>query len=399
MVPQRIKQARLAAGLSLDECVARLKRNNFSISKPALSQYENGKRRPNASVLLKLAEVLSLPVSWLVGAAADFTINWYSYRARMSLGKTIRESIEAYASLEAEKNALVYSLFPELVKLQFPQRRRISSVEDGDAVAADLRTQWNLGSDPLESVTQTLETQGVMIVHYDGQQTARFDGLSAIVNDFWPLLIVNPNVAVDRLRFDLAHELGHILMDTSALGSNKAEESAAHRFASSLLLPPTVLKNELGAKRRNLSLHELLLLKEKFGISVSASLYSARTHGIVTESLYTSLCKQLSARGWRKEEPAVFGGNEQPARMRQLLTRAVAEDLMGVREACVLFPGFAEELKSEFPVIEDRGEKMGKLPKAQRDALMLKAAEDAAEEYRTDADIIVGDAQGYYEYE
>lgn len=401
MVSKRIRQARLAAGLSLDECVERLKSKNFSITKPALSQYENGKRRPNPTVLLKLSEIFSLPASWFLGTATDCTMKWYSYRAQISLGKATRESIKAYAALEAEKRAFVYSLFPESVKANFPQRKKISSIPDSDSFAADLRKRWNLGTGPLESVTQTLEIQGAMIVHYNGQQTAKFDGMSAIVNDIWPMLIINPDVPVDRLRFDLTHELGHIIMDTYSLGSTKEEESAAHRFASSFLLPPPSLKKELGTKRHNLSLHELLLLKEKFGISVSASLYAARTHGIITERLFVKLRKELSIRGWRKKEPDVFCGNEKPARMRQLLTRAVAENLITLGKVSAFFPDIAEELKGEFPavVVEGRGEMLRKLPKAQRDAILLKAAENAAKEYCKNADLIADDDHGYYEYD
>ena len=293
---------------------------------------------------------------------------------------------------------MVWSLFPEIERVNIPQRRTISAIEEADSVAADTRKRWNLGSDALENVTQTLETHGAMVVHYNQQSTARFDGLSALVNKRWPMLIVNSNVTADRLRFDLAHELGHILMDTSSLGDEKAQEFAAHRFASSFLIPGSVLKNEIGIKRQNLSLSELLLLKEKYGVSVGALLYASRAHGIVTDSLYTSLQKQLSARGWRKLEPAVFGGNEQPARMRQLVTRAVAENLMGVREAALLFPDMAAELHREFPHVEGPAEKLRKMPKKERDAILLKAAEAAAIEYATNPDLIVGDADGYYEY-
>ena len=104
MLSQKIKQARLAAGLSLDDCVDRLKSKTFSISKPALSQYENGKRSPNAKVLKMLGELFSVPPTWFLGTQPDFSITWYAYRAQATLGTKKRDSIEAYASHIAEKN-------------------------------------------------------------------------------------------------------------------------------------------------------------------------------------------------------------------------------------------------------------------------------------------------------
>ncbi len=45
MLAERIRQARIAAGLTQDEAVARL---GGQITKAALSYYENGKRTPHA---------------------------------------------------------------------------------------------------------------------------------------------------------------------------------------------------------------------------------------------------------------------------------------------------------------------------------------------------------------
>lgn len=399
MISSRIKQARLAAGFSLDECVARLKKNGFSITKPALSQYENGKRNPNVSVLQHLGTLFSVPATWFLGAEPGFSITWYAYRAQAALGRKKQKSIEAYAAHVAEKNAVVCSMFPDGLKSDFPARKKITVIEEADSVAEYIRKQWKLGSDALESVTNTIESHGAMVVNYNRQSTAKFDGLSALVSNKWPLLIVNNAVAVDRFRFDLAHELGHVLMDTSALKGEKGEEFAAHRFASSFLIPPPVLKAEIGGRRQRLSLTELVLLKEKYGISVAALLYALRTHGIITEQLFLMLQKKLSIRGWRKNEPDVFVGSEQPLRMRQLVTRAVTEDLMSVSEASILFPDFAAELQREFPVVETPLEKLRKLPEIELDAILRKSAEYAAELSKTDTSLFTDDGVDIEDYD
>jgi Zn-dependent peptidase ImmA (M78 family)/transcriptional regulator with XRE-family HTH domain len=399
MIAQRIKQARLAAAFSLDECVQRLAKRGFSITKPALSQYENGKRVPHASTLHELAALFSVPSVWLVGAQDGFSITWYAYRAQARLGKRRREEIEAFAALQAEKNASIWRLFSENCTTDFPPRHKIATVAEAESVAGQLRKRWNLGSDALESVTQILETHGAMVVHYDGLPTACFDGLSALICGTWPLMIVNSTVSIDRLRFDLAHELGHILMDTSALGDEKHEEAAAHRFASSLLMPPSLLKRELGAKRSTVVLSELLVLKQKYGISVGALLFALRDQGMITEATYTGLQKQMSARGWRKNEPQVFKGNEQPMRLRQLITRALAERLIAVDSAIGLFPHLADELEGEFGHTRSAVARLRRQPKAEREKILREAVERAAEDYANNPELIIEDTGEFYEYE
>lgn len=289
---------------------------------------------------------------------------------------------------------MVWRLFPRVRNVDFPVRTQIHNVTEADKVAADIRRKWNLGNDALESVTHTLESNGAIILHYRRQETRRFDGLSALINNRWPLLLINDKVAIDRLRFDLAHELGHIVMNTSRLENEKSEEYAAHRFASSFLMPPEVLKEELGAKRSNLSLPKLLYIKEKFGISVAALLYAARVHGIVGEQACTALRIELGTRGWRRKEPDVFRGNENPSRLRQLLVRAVAEGLMSLRKASELFPELSGELRKEFGT---SAVNLGNKSKAERNRILRKAAELTAKEFERNPELVVEDVMDLHE--
>lgn len=57
----RLKAARKMAGLSIDELVERI---DNSVSKNAISKYEKGLMLPNSSILIKLANVLSVKVDY-----------------------------------------------------------------------------------------------------------------------------------------------------------------------------------------------------------------------------------------------------------------------------------------------------------------------------------------------
>lgn len=397
MTAERIRRARLAAGMSLGECRDKLAERGVKVSKPALSYYENGKRTPNAQMLKTLGIVLGVQPSYFLENDADFSIEWYSYRARSRLGARKRQAIESYATYRAEMHFRVLRILPSAVGATVPRRKSIGAVSDADGVAAELRKRWKLGQDAIESVTQVLESHGIIVVHYNREPTTTFDGLSAMVNDRYALIIVNSKVPPDRLRFDLLHELGHVLMDTRGLAQRSDEEKTAHRFASSFLVPPAVLRRELGAKRAHLTLTELLVLKEKYGISVGALLYAAQLHGIIGDRLYVVLQKQLSVRGWRKVEPPVYRGNERPIRARQLVTRAVAEDLLSLPEARVMFPELKEYLDNEF-THESLAGRLRRGGKKKRDDALREAAGRAADDYALGSALVVGGGEDYYDY-
>jgi Zn-dependent peptidase ImmA (M78 family)/transcriptional regulator with XRE-family HTH domain len=377
MIAERIKNARLAAGLSQDEVIRNL---NGRITKAALSNYENGKRTPHAMMLRELGNVYKVRPQWFMHEP-EVSIQWHAYRAATTLGARKRAAIEAMAAQRAENYMEVSRLFPLEQKSHFPPRKAVGTFEEADQCATDLRKQWALGRDALESATQCLENHGALIVHYNEEPRSGFDGLSATVNGGHPLVIVNSTVPVDRLRFDLLHELGHVLMDTSAVGDDKVEETLANRFAASFLVPPETVKAELGEQRRKLTLSELLLLKQKYGLSVGAWVYAAKEHGIINETTATALWIQRSKRGWNKCEPAVFIGNEEPSRLRQMALRAVTDGLLSAKRAIELVPEVEAELREEGLITESRAMRFAALSHAEKQNQMRQAAEAAAADY------------------
>src|SRR5689334_13677023 len=91
MLGQRIKQLRLARGMSLDALATAL---GGAVTKQALSKYELGKAHPSARVLTLLASVLGVKASQLAAPPAvhmEFT----SYRRRASLPKREQERVES----------------------------------------------------------------------------------------------------------------------------------------------------------------------------------------------------------------------------------------------------------------------------------------------------------------
>jgi Zn-dependent peptidase ImmA (M78 family) len=92
-----------------------------------------------------------------------------------------------------------------------------------------------------------------------------FDGLTLFADHKSPVIAIGRGFPGDRQRLNLAHELGHILLDCD---DSVDPEKAAFRFAGALLVPAKAAVWELVRQRRNINLIELQSLKHKYGISI-----------------------------------------------------------------------------------------------------------------------------------
>lgn len=380
----RLRQARLAAGLSLDDTVEKLEAAGISFSKAALSNYELGKRTPNAEALIRLAKVLDVTPGFLL-SEPTCEIAWAAFRCKSGLTKAEEYEVKARASIAGEHFVYMRQvLFPK-AQSQFPARAKASTAEAAEERADRLRSEWDLGMAPIESVVESVESHDAFALAHRGMRTA-FDGLSGWINDSIPLMVVNADVAVDRKRFDLAHELGHLLLDAGHLPA-KEEETIAHRFAAAFLVPAAVAKKELGDRRRSVSFAELAVLKRKYGLSMAAWMRRAFDLGIISPSSYKYMCIDFSKRGWRKKEPVDYAGSEEPTSLKQMALRALSEGAITPDEADQIMPGVTEEsevMAAEPTSLLRSATELLKLPKAERDQIMARAASMVQADYEGD---------------
>lgn len=135
-----------------------------------------------------------------------------------------------------------------------------------------------------------------------------------------PVMVLNPlKRDYYRQRFDVAHELGHLIMHGDAEPGGRVVETQAHRFAAELLMPAEQIRELLPTTMGGGVWRTLARLKEQWGVSMQALLYQARRLGRLTDVSYRNAMTTISARGWRREEPGLMSAIEQPS----LLPRAV----------------------------------------------------------------------------
>lgn len=380
-IGHRIRQARIAAGMTQDEVVAALARYRVSLTKGGLSKYERGGSTPKPTVLRGLSKVLGVESSFFLDKPSA-EVRWLAFRKMARMGKKRQERVKAVAESQVEVLLTLRRALEPTQEESQPPRIPVRKLEDAETAAQALRDYWRLGDQPIESVTDAIEDGGGVVVE-DGGEDDLFDGLSGWANETVPVVVVSAAVSDDRRRFSLAHELGHLFMKIEGKVDARGVEKLAHRFAAAFLVTAATARRELGARRRHLDFRELAMLKQKHGLSMQAWIFRAADLGIIEQAHARNLFAKLSARGWRRKEPVEFEGEERPRKLQQLTVRALAEGLLSVAQAERIYPGVTrtvDEIDAEPPgPLSARS--LLRLPPEERNHLLAQAAEAIADEY------------------
>ncbi|MGD9968661.1 MAG: helix-turn-helix domain-containing protein [Hyphomonadaceae bacterium] len=345
MIGQKLKVARVAAGLSLrdlSEAIA------GRVTAQAIGKYERDEDMPSSGVLLALAQALKVSEDYLL---SDEELVLESVEFRKKPSSSAREE----ATLEARTIHLLerYLVVEDLLSLRSVEWEKpwnapypVKELRDAEDAARSMREEWGLGVDPVPKLAELLEERGVKVLSLDLQEV---DGLAAEVKrkgrDAARVIVIKKSTWAERKRFNLAHELGHMVM---AAAPDLDHEKAAHRFAGAFLIPADVLRAEVGANRSTISIGELVVLKERFGVSVQAIAYRCKELGILGQSAFKALFDEFEERGWRKPpyaEPAAMAPEcEEPKRFERLCYRALAERFIGESRAAELLGISVREL-------------------------------------------------------
>jgi len=328
MIDERLRQLRLARGLSLDALTTEL---GGIVSKQALSKYEQGKIRPSPTVLVRLAEALGVKAAYLA-APLTARVEFIAYRKFSGLSKKEEKRVENVVAGALEERLRLQEKIGWIEERSLPIQSLIATnLDDAEAAAGHLRRQWSLGLDPIASVVNVLENHSIHVIEIEAGE--KFDGISAVVNDTDGNLrgagvVSRRNVAGERQRLSLAHELGHLVLKVAP---TLDEEKAAFRFAGAFLAPAENLRREVGIRRAYIGPEELMLLKGRFGMSMQALLYRMKDLSIITDTHYREWAMEISRRGWRRQEPGEMPP-EQPQWLRRNVLRALAEGVMSHEE-------------------------------------------------------------------
>jgi len=317
-VGERLKNARQLRGLTLTELALRT-----GISKQSLSLYENSKNIPEYERVENLAIVLNFPQDFFFQKDIYRTNTEVTYFRSLATATKIDRIAQ---SLKLEYVAIIYESlldyidfpdrnFPEIsfneTDDEFDDEGNKKTCQEIERLSNEARAFWGVGNRPIANLQYLLEKNGIIVTGFDTLEE-KIDAFSqrTVVNDS-DLFIIALSIGKRpecRIRFDMAHELGHILLhpwseDLESITKEefKSREKQANMFASAFLLPQSSFGTE--AQPYPTDLKYYLHLKKKWNVSIQAMVYRTRQLGIISDNQFQYLMRQISKNGWRMREP------------------------------------------------------------------------------------------------
>ena len=293
-----LKYARILNGLTLAEVGEKA-----SVSRQFVQKLESGSyTTPTEELVSVFSEVLSVepdfffnPLQGIIQEAEC------KFRKRKTTPNYVCEKAITFGIIWNQIVAFLEREF-DLPTIDFPVIEA-SNRKEIESAAEQCRVLWDLSVDsPIHSMVRCLERYGAIVTTF-GEVSEKVDAFSYIKGR--PIVVRNTaKESRSRARFDLAHELGHIVLHqgVDGLEDHLIEEQANH-FASAFLMPRTGIIREF-PRNHYINWEELIKMKVRWGVSLQALIRRAYDLRIIGAVQYRNANISISRRGWKKHEPA-----------------------------------------------------------------------------------------------
>ena len=149
-------------------------------------------------------------------------------------------------------------------------------------------------------MVRVVERAGAVVTFFQDAST-EVDALSIVSSR--PVIVRNDaKKSPFRQRFDIAHELGHLVLHEGQITGDRKTETEANRFASAFLLPRTTFMKVFPRRGSRMDWAGISQLKMEFQVSKAAILYRAKSLGIIDEYQYRGAVIYLKNQGENLEE-------------------------------------------------------------------------------------------------
>jgi len=294
--PHRIAVARELRGLTKKELAEKIKK-----SSSAISQIERGLIHPDLETFVRISFALKVPPSFFTekqDQSRHIELASCHFRSLRSTSQSMRRQSTRKGDLCIDFIELLESkglLFPKEEVTDFNVTAETD--EEIEKAAIALRRHWNMGLGPIPDIIKLVESKGILVLPLE-EVCNKVDAYST-----WrgkrPCMLLSQTKSASRVRFDVSHELGHLVLhEDTAAGESKTERQA-NRFAGAFLAPRESFIEECP---RRWSLQAYKQMKFRWRMSIQAILYRAKELGCISQSTHQRAMMQLSSAGMRKNE-------------------------------------------------------------------------------------------------
>ena len=298
--PYRLRLARSCRNITKKD-ISKL----INVSSSTLTRLEKGCDEPKKEKVQLLVKALNFPEEFFFDGIEedqdkeDLNTKDLSFRSNATIPRKDRNA--AYSA-----RGLAY-IVDEWLQNNFnlPDVRVPDLSCDHDPVTASerLRYDWGLGNLPLPNLMELLESMGIRIFSFS-RDTDAIDAFSCWNNGI-PYIFVNTDKNAERIRFNLCHELGHLVLHRHIHVDGQDMitvdiEKEAHLFACNFLMPEADIRSCIP---NGVVINYLIKAKQRWKVSVAALAYRIRQLGLLSEWHYHNMVNEMQVRNYGKMEP------------------------------------------------------------------------------------------------
>lgn len=269
----------------------------IGISQASLSKAEHGLQELPVDIMDKLYDYYDLPETFFLRSEGVSPLGHLYYRKKLTITNKVIDSFVAKVKIfKAIIDDLMSAVeLPKYTLGNYVPNENLSAKE----IARKIRYELKVYNGAVPNLSTLLENNGIIIIRFDFG-TDKIDGLTTITDSDRKVMFINNQMPNDRIRFSMAHELGHLVMHLGnpPCSSDDAEQQA-DEFASEFLMP----EEEIRPMLLNVNIQTLGMLKRKWRVSMHALVRRAKDLETITYQQYRNLQMYFSKKGYTKSEP------------------------------------------------------------------------------------------------
>jgi Zn-dependent peptidase ImmA (M78 family)/DNA-binding XRE family transcriptional regulator len=317
MTPDRFKLAREINGLTQTELAHRVEASTGRrVAQSTIAEIEGARLVPSTELAAAIGEATGFPLEFFEQEnAADFpsgTLMLFRKKHNVSA----REEAQVYRNAQ-----LLSEVAGKLSRRISPLPCTIPQLADSSPVEGAQLTRAALGISPdrpIANLIRTIERAGVVVLAlpYERDPVDAFSMWTSLrdAHEQVPCIALLADAPADRQRWNVAHELGHLILHRTARVGTAVMEDEANRFAGEFLAPESAMASELVPPVTMVILRDM---KVRWRISMRAVVNRARDVGAINERQRTYLFMKISSTYGGKSERQFFQ-TERPRGLRQM---------------------------------------------------------------------------------
>ena len=290
-----LRLARLYHELSLEQVAEQVGK-----TRQYIQRLETDDTSPTQELTSQLANALQLNVDFFYDNTA-ILVNEGLVHFRKRNTMLISTKLAILSRAELYRRLInIFDEYLSLPPVKFPSLN-VATQEDIEKAAEKCRVNWGLGMGPIENMTRLAEKLGAFVTTFESVS----DDIDTLSVPLSRPYIVSSKVKKSscRQRFDIAHEVGHLILHEEVTTGDRTTESQANRFACALLLPRSSMAKyfpkPIGGR---IDWKGLSQFKLTWKVSKAAIIYRAHQLSLLTDSQYKTAFMGLKRKGEAVDE-------------------------------------------------------------------------------------------------